>query len=257
MEKTNFIVNRRLLLMVWQKVQLKYSALSAIIGSLLWLLIDQIYTALGFSAYWAPHSLSISLGVFLGVFLVLSIIAKIEKPSFSLTLPVFLLYFAISFTIRLIGAVISYTSVPFPLDFTLYESLLPWLEYNVPHLVVFSLVGIAAGIMMVRLTSKLKYDVFYFIFSSLIGVGAGTLLIRICWEIRFAVPYSPLFPYLSLITLIGTLMGMIIFQIAWLRKRQPSNIHTCISIALWITAFIITIFLYEWVTYVRFQPPWF
>ena len=241
--------------MPWQKEQLKYSALSAVIGSLLWFLIDQIYTAVNFSEYWAPAYLSFSLGVFLGIFLVLSIIAKIEKPSFSLTLPVFLIYFAISFTIILTGLVISYNSVPFPLDITLYEFLMPWLEYNVPHLAVFSLIGIASGIMMVRVTSKLKYDVFYFIFSTLIGVGAGTLFIRICWEVRFAVPYSPLYPYLSLFTLIGTLIGIIVIQIAWLRKRQPSNSHTCISIALWIIAFIITVFIYEWLTYVH--PPWY
>lgn len=79
--------------MPWQKGQLKYSALSAVIGSLLWLLIDQIYTALDFSPYWAPHILAGSLSVFVGVFLVLSIIAKMKKPSFSLILPIFLIYF--------------------------------------------------------------------------------------------------------------------------------------------------------------------
>lgn len=241
--------------MPWQKEQLKYSALSAIIGSLLWLLIDQIYIALDFSPYWAPHSLAVSLGVFLGVFLVLSTITKMKKPSFSLTLPVFLIYFAITFTIRLIGEVIYYNSIPFPLDITLYEFLLPLLEYIVPHHAVFSLIGIASGIVMVRFTSKLKYDVFYFIFASLIGVGAGTILIKICWEAKYAVPYSLLVPYLSLLALIGTLIGMIIFQIACLRKQQPSNTHTFISIALWIIAFVATVFLYEWVTYVH--PPWY
>ena len=240
-----------------QKEQLKYSAVSAIIGSLLWLLIDQIYTALNFSDYWAPHNLAVSLSVFLGVFLVLSIIAKMKKPSFSLILPVFLIYFAILFTILLIRFVTSYNSVPFPLDITLYDYLLPWLEYNVPHLAVFSLVGIAAGIMMVRLASKLKYDAFYFIFSTLIGVAAGTIWIRICWAIRWVVPYSPSYPYLSMFTLIGKLIGIILIQVAWLRKRQTSNSHTCISIALWIIAFIIIIFIYEWLTYVEFQPPWF
>ena len=238
-----------------QKEQLKYSAVSAIIGSLLWLLIDQIYTALNFSDYWAPHNLAVSLSVFLGVFLVLSIIAKMKKPSFSLILPVFLIYFAILFTILLIRFVTSYNSVPFPLDITLYDYLLPWLEYNVPHLAVFSLVGIAAGIMMVRLASKLKYDAFYFIFSTLIGVGAGTIWIRICWEIRWIVPYSPLYLYLSLLTLIGTLVGIIIFQITWLRKRPPSTTQTCITIALWTIAFITIVFIYEWVTYAH--PPWF
>ena len=237
--------------MPWQKEQLKYSAVSAIIGSLLWFLIDQIYTALNFSQYWSPHDLSISLGVFLGVFLVLSMIAKMKKPSFSLMLPVFLIYFALLLTIQFIELVISYNSVPFSLELTLYEFLLPWLEYNVPHLAVFNLIGVAAGIMMVRLTSQLKYDALYFIFSSLIGVGAGTFFIKFCWEFRYA------FPYLSLFTLIGTLMGIIIIQIAWLRKRQISNSHTCISVALWIIAFIITLFLYEWLTYVEFQPPWF
>jgi hypothetical protein len=246
--------------MPWQKEQLKYSALSAVIGSLLWLLIDQVYTAINFSDYWAPYNLAVSLGVFLGVFLVLSIIPKMKKPSFSLILPVFLIYFAISFTIQLIGEVIYLNSIPFSsLDITLYEVLLLWLEYNVPHHAVLILIGIASGISMVRLSSKLKYDAFYFIFSSLIGLGAGTFWIRVCWEIRFAraLPYSPLYPYLSLLLLIGTLMGIIVLQIAWLRKQQTSNSHTCISIALWVIAFIITIFLYEWVTYVEFQPPWF
>ena len=235
--------------MPWQQEQLKYSAFSAIIGGLLWLLIDQIYIILNFSDYLAPHNLAVSLGVFLGVFLVLSIIAKMEKPSFSLILPIFLIYFALLFTIQFIGLVISYNLGPFSLELTLYEFLLPWLEYGVLHLAVFSLIGIAAGIMMARLTSKLKYDAFYFIFSSLIGVGAGTFFIKFCWEFRHAVPY------LSLFTLIGTLVGIILFQIAWLRKRQTSNSHTCISVALWIIAFIITVFLYEWLTYV--QPPWF
>ena len=243
--------------MPWQKEQLKYSAVSAVIGGLLWFLIDQIYTALNFSDYWAPHILAVSLGVFLGFFLVLSIIAKMKNPSFSLILPVFIIYFAILFTIRFIGFVISYNAVPFSLDITLYDYLLPWLEYNVPHLVVFSLIGIAAGIMMVRLASKLKYDAFYFIFSTLIGVAAGTIWIRICWAIRWVVPYSPSYPYLSMFTLIGTLIGIILIQVAWLRKRQTSNSHTCISIALWIIAFIIIIFIYEWLTYVEFQPPWF
>jgi hypothetical protein len=193
--------------------------------------------------------------VFLGVFLVLSVIAKIKKPSFSLILPVFLIYFAILCTVILIRIVVDYNSAIVPPVYTLSEQLLGWLGYNVPHLVIFSLVGISAGIMMVRMASKLKYDAFYFIFSSLIGVGAGTVLIRISWEIRLFVPYSPLYPYLSLFTLIGTLMAIIIFQIAWLRKRQTSDIHTCFSVALWIIAFIITIFIYDWFTYVRFQPP--
>jgi hypothetical protein len=241
--------------MFWRKEELKYSALSAIIGGLLWLLIYQIYTALNFSGYLVLDALSVSLGVFLGVFLVLSIIAKMKKPSFSLILPVFLIYFAISFTLILTGLVISYNSTIGYNVYSLHEEILMWIGYGVPYLVVFSLVGIAAGIMMVRLASKLKYDTFYFIFSSLIGVGAGTTLIQICWEIRWIGAYSPLYPYLSLFTLIGTLIGIIIFQIAWLRKRQPSNLHTCISVALWIIAFIITIFLYEWVTYVH--PPWF
>ena len=235
--------------MFWRKEELKYSALSAIIGGLLWLLIDQIYTALNFSGYLVLDDLSVSLGVFLGVFLVLSIIAKMKKPSFSLILLVFLIYFAILFTLILTRLVISYNSAIGYNVYPLHEEILMWIGYGVPYLVVFSLVGIAAGIMMVRLASKLKYDTFYFLFSSLIGAGVGTVLIQICWEIRFAVPY------LSLFTLIGTLIGIIIFQIAWLRKRQTSNIHTCISVALWIIAFIITIFLYEWVTYVH--PPWF
>jgi hypothetical protein len=59
--------------MFWRKEELKYSALSAIIGGLLSHLIVQIYTALNFSNYWAPHNLAVSLGVFLGVFLVLTI----------------------------------------------------------------------------------------------------------------------------------------------------------------------------------------
>jgi len=241
--------------MPFRKEHLKYSAVSAIIGSLLCLLIDQIYTALNFSSYLVLDDLSISLGVFLGVFLVLSIVAKMKKPSFSLILPVFLIYFAILFTIALIKSVISYNSAIYPHVYTLSELFLEWLQYGVPYLAVFSLIGIAAGIMMVRLTSKLKYDAFYFIFSSLIGVGAGTFLIKISWEIKYAVPYSPLFTYLSLFTLIGALMGIIIIQIAWLRKRQTSNSHTCISVAFWIIAFITTVFLYEWLTYV--QPPWF
>jgi hypothetical protein len=220
--------------MFWQKEELKYSALSAIIGGLLWLLIYQIYTALNFSRYLVLDDLSVSLGVFLGVFLVLSIIAKMKKPSFSLILPVFLIYFAMMSIISLILPVLSYMSID-PLLYTLSELLLDWLEYGVPYLVVFSLVGIAAGIMMVRLTSKLKYDSFYFIFSSLIGIGAGTILIKICWEFRSSVLDFSLF------TLIGTLVGIILFQIAWLKKRQTSNIHTCISVALWIIAFIITI----------------
>jgi hypothetical protein len=239
--------------MFWRKEELKYSAVSAIIGGLLWLLIDQIYTALNFSQYMVLDDLSVSLGVFLGVFLALSIIAKMKKPAFSLILPVFLIYFAILFTIILTG--ISYNSAIGYNVYPLHEEILMWLGYGVPYLVAFSLVGIAAGILMVRLASKLKYDAFYFIFSTIIGIGAGTLLIIISWEIRFAVPYSPLFPYLSLFTLIGTLIGIIIFHIVWLRKRQTSNSHTCISVALWIIAFIITIFLYEWVTYVH--PPWF
>lgn len=241
--------------MPWQKEQLKYSVLSAIIGGLLWLLISQTYIVLNFSDYWAPYSVAVSLSVFLGVFPVLSMIGKMKKPSFSLTLPVFLIYFAILFTIQLTLSVISYNSIPFPLDITLYEFLLPLFEQGVPHLTVFSLIGITAGIMMVRITSKLKYDAFYFIFSTLIGVGAGTSFIQICWAIRWFTPYSPLYPYLSLFTLIGTLITIIIIQIAWLRKRQPSNSHTCFTIAMWIIAFITTIFLYDWVTYVH--PPWF
>jgi hypothetical protein len=237
--------------MPWQKEQLKYALAGAIIGSLLWLLIDQLFITLNFSNYMLPSDLSISLGVFLGVFLVLSIIAKMKKPSFSLILPVFLIYFAILFTIQLIGIVISYNSVPFPLDFTLHEIVLEWLAYSVPYVVVFSLIGIVAGIMMARLAPKLKYDAFYFIFSSLIGIGAGTILIKFCWEFRSAVPY------LSLFTLIGTLMGIILIQIAWLRKRQTSSSHTCISVALWIIAFIIAVFLYEWLTYVEFHSTWF
>ena len=241
--------------MPYRKEQLKYSAASAVIGSLLWIFIDQIYVALDFSPYWTPHNLAVSLGVFLGVFLVLSTIAKMKKPSFSLALPVFLIYFAISFTIWLIGEVIFYNSIPFEPDMTLYEFLLPLLEYIVPHYAVFSLIGIASGITMVRFTSKLKYDAFYFIFSSLIGVGAGTILIKICWEAKYAVPYSLLVPYLSLLALIGTLIGIIIIQIAWLRKRKTSYCYTCISIAFWIIALIAAVFLYEWVTYI--PPPWF
>jgi hypothetical protein len=240
--------------MPYQKEQLKYSAASAIIGSLLCLLIEQIFTALNFSFYLVPSNLSISLSVFLGVFLVLSIITKIKNPSFSLILPIFLIYFAILFTIALIRSVIAYNA-SFPQYYTLQELLLGWLEHGAPYLAVFSLIGITAGIIMVRLTSKLKYDAFYFIFSTLIGVGAGTVLIKLSWEIKYAVSYSPLYPYLSIFTLIGTLMAITIIQIAWLRKQQPSNIHTCISIAFWIIAFITTIFLYEWLTYV--QPPWF
>ena len=235
--------------MVYRKEQLKYSAVSAVIGSLLWLLIDQLYRAVNFSYYFVPFTLSISLGVFLGVFLVLSTIAKMKKPSFSLILPVFIIYFAILFTLIFTGLVISYHSSIGYNVYTLLEEFLMWSEDVIPNLVVFSLIGIAAGIMIVRLTSKLKYDASYFVFSSLIGVGTGTILIKICWEFRYSVPY------LSLFTLIGTLMGIIIIQIAWLRKRQPSNSHTYISVALWITAFIITIFLYEWLTYV--PPPWF
>lgn len=241
--------------MPYRKEQLKYSVASAIVGSLLWLLLDQIYIALNFSGYFVPRLLSISRGVFLGVFLVLSIIAKIKKPSFSLTLPVFLIYFAILFTIMLIGLVISYNSSPSFLNITLYEFLLPWLEWGVPHFAVFSLIAITAGIIMVRLSSKLKYDVFYFIFSIFIGIGVGTFLIIFSWAVRFSVYYSPLLPYLSLFTLIGTLMGIVTIQIAWLRRKQISNNHTCISISLWIIAFIITIFLYEWSTYIH--PPWF
>ena len=241
--------------MTSRKEQLKYSVVSAITGILLWLLIDQIYTALNFSGYLVPGNLSISLSVFLGVFMVLSIIGKIKKPSFSLILPVFLIYFTILFTIIFTVHVIPRFTVTVPPFYTTYEIFLQWLEYGVPYLAVFSLIGITAGIMMVRLTSKLKYDAFFFIFSSLIGVGIGTILIKICWEFKYAVPYSPLFPYFSLFTLIGTLMGIIIIQIALFRKLQTSNSHTCISVALWITAFIITIFLYEWLTYVH--PPWF
>ena len=241
--------------MPYQKERLKYSVASAAIGSLLWLLLDQIYIALDFSPYWTPHNLAVSLGVFLGVFLVLSTIAKMKKPSFSLTLPVFLIYFAITFTIRLIGAVIFYTSVPFEPDITLYEFLLSWLEYIVPHHAVFSLIGVASGIVMARFTSKLKYDAFYFIFSSLIGVGAGTILIKLSWMVRFTVPYSPLYPYLSFFTLIGALIGIMIIQVGWLRKQQTSNSHTFISVAFWIIAFIIIVFIYEWVTYI--PPPWF
>ena len=243
--------------MPYLKEQIKYSVVSAVIGSLLWLLLDQVYIALDFSPYWAPHNLAVSLGVFLGVFLVLSTIAKMKKPSFSLTLPVFLIYFAISFTIRLIGEVISYNAIPIPfeLDITLYDFLLPWLEYIVPHHIVFSLIGVASGIVMVRFTSKLKYDAFYFIFSGLIGVGAGTILIKLSWMARFTVPYSPLYLYLSFFTLIGALIGIIITQFAWLRKRQPSDSHTCISVAFWIIAFFIIVFIYEWVTFVH--PQWF
>ncbi|MCW4054084.1 MAG: hypothetical protein NWE84_04075 [Candidatus Bathyarchaeota archaeon] len=238
-----------------QKEQLKYSAVIAVMGSLLWLLISQTYNALDFSVYWTPYTVALNLSVFLGVFLVLSMIRKMKKPSFSLTLPVFLIYFAIHFTIQLIESVISYNSIPFPLDITLYEFLLPMLEYSVSHLAVFSLIGITAGIMMVRFTSKLKYDAFYFIFSTIIGVGAGTFLIKLSWEIKYIVPYSPLYPYLSILTLIGTLIGIITIQIVWLRKQLPSNIHTCISIAFWIIAFMTIIFIYEWGTCV--QPPWF
>ena len=241
--------------MPYQKEQLKFALISALIGSLLSLLLDQIYNALSFNDYWAPYNLAVSLGLFLGVFLVLSTIAKMKKPSFSLTLPVFLIYFAISFTIWLIGEVIYYNSIPFPLDITLYEFLLPLLEYVVLHHTVFSLIGITAGIIMARFTSKLKYDTFYFIFASLIGIGSGTFLIKLSWEIRYTVPYSPLYPYLSFFTLIGTLIGIVIIQIAWLRKRQTSNIHTCISITFWIITFIIMVFIYEWLTYVH--PPWF
>lgn len=241
--------------MPYRKGQLKYSVVSAVIGSLLWLLLDQIYIALDFSFYLVPGSLSTSLGAFLGVFMVSSIIAKLKKPSFSLTLPVFLIYFAILSAIQIIQTALFFNSVSLHPAYTLYGLLLQWLQYNVPFIALFSLIGIITGIIMVRFTSKLKYDAFYFIFSSLIGVGAGTVLIKLSWEIKYAVPYSPLYPYLSFFTLIGTLIGIAIIQIAWLRKQQPSDIHTCISIAFWIIAFITTIFLYEWLAYV--QPPWF
>jgi len=241
--------------MPYRKEHLKYSAVSAVIGSLLWLILDQIYIALDFGGYFVPHLVSLSLGVFLGVFLVLGIIGKSQKPSFSLALPVFLIFFVISFTIRLIEEVIFYTSVPFPLDMTLYEFLLQFLEYAIPPLAVFSLIGITAGIIMVRLASKLKYDSFYFVFASLIGVGAGTILMKFSWMVRMGPSYPPLLPYLPLFALIGTLMGIIIIQIALLRKRPPSNFHTCISITFWIIAFIIIVFNYEWVIYVH--PPWF
>ena len=241
--------------MPYQKEQLKYSVLGVIIGSLLWLILDQVYIALDFSPYWTPHNLAVSLGVFLGVFLVLSTVAKMKKTSFSLTSPVFLIYFAITFTIRLIGEVIYYNSIPFPIDIPLYEFLLPWLEYVVPHHAVFSLIGVAAGIVMVRFSSKLRYDAFYFIFSSLIGVGAGTILIKLSWMVRFAVSYSPLYPYLSFFTLIGAIIGIVIIQIACLRKRPPSNSHTCISVVFWVIAFIIIVFIYEWLTFVH--PTWF
>ena len=246
--------------MSYRKEQLKYSAVSAVIGSLLWLLIYQIYTALNFSGYLVPDTLSISLGIFLGVFLVLSIITKIEKPSFSLTLPVFLIYLAILLPVIFVTSVVTALTITVP-PFTPYEQFIDWLQYGVPYIAAFSLIGTVAGIMMVRLTSRLKYDAFYFIFSTIIGVVAGTALIAICWEITYAVPYPPLFPYislypyLSLFTLIGTLMGIIVIQTVWLRKRKTSNIHTCISVALWIIAFITALFLFEWVTYVH--PPWF
>jgi hypothetical protein len=235
--------------MPYQKEQLKYSAVSAIIGSLLWILLDQIYTALNFSGYLAPHSVSISLGVFLGVFLVLSLIAKIKKPSFSLILPVFLIYSTILLPIIFVTSVVPAYTITVPPFYTSSEIILQWLQYGVPYLALISLIGITAGIMMVRLASKLKYDAFYFIFSTIIGVGMGTTLIKICWEGRYAVPY------LSLLILIATLIGIIIIQIAWLRKKRTSDIHTCISVALWIIAFITAVFLYEWATYV--QPPWF
>lgn len=240
--------------MPYRKKQLKYSAVSAIIGSLLWLLLDQIYIALNFSFYLVPDALPTSLGVFLGVFLILSIIAKKEKPSSSLTLSVFLIYLGILLPIIFITKVVPALTITVPPFYTPYELFIEWLQYGVPYIATFSLIGTAAGIMMVRLTSKLKYDAFYFIFSTTIGVGTGTLLIKICWEVRYAIPYSPLLD-LPLFTLIGTLMGILIIQIAWLRKRQPSNILTCISVALWIIAFITVVFLYEWATYV--QPPWF
>ena len=242
--------------MPYQKKQLKYSAVSAVIGSLLWLLLDQFYIAfhfMGYSMPMPPH-FSISFGVFMSVFLVLGIIAKIEKPSFSLILPVFLIYLAILLPIIFIANVVPALTIPFHPFFTPFELFLEWLKYGVPHVAVFSLIGITAGIMMVRFTSKLKYDAFYFIFSSLIGAGVGTFLVKLSWEIKYTTPYSPLFPYLSLFTLIGPLIGIIIIQIAWLRKRQPSNCHTCISIAFWIIAFITAVFIYEWVTYV--QQPW-
>jgi len=238
-----------------QKEQLKYSVLSAIIGSLLWLLLDQIYIAMNFSDYFVPRLVSLSLGVFLGIFLVLGIIGKSQKPSFSLILPAFLIYLAILLPIIFVTYVVPAFTVTVPPFLTPFELFLDWLKYGVPILAIFILIGITAGIIMVRLTSKLKYDTFYFIFASLIGIGAGTMLIRTSWAVRFAVPYLPLFPYFSLLILIGTLVAIVLLQIAWLRKQQISNIHTCMSIAFWIIAFIIIIFLYEWVTYVH--PPWF
>lgn len=235
--------------MPYRKEQLKYSAVSAVIGSLLWLLIDQIYTALNFSGYLVPGALSISLGIFLGVFLVLRIIAKIEKPSFSLTLPVFLIHSAILLPIIFVTSVVPALTITVPPFYTPYEIFLQWLQYGVPNLALISLIGIIAGIMMVRLASKLRYDAFYLIFSTIAGVGMGTTLIKICWEVKYD------YPYLSLLILIATSIGIIIIQIAWLRKLKTSNIHTCISVALWIITFITALFLYEWATYV--QPPWF
>lgn len=232
--------------MLWRKEQLKYALISAIIGILIWFLIDQIYTDL---PAWDinMYNFSVSLGVFLGTFLVLSIIGKLKKPSFSLILPIFLIYYAIISSIEIPHMMLYYNTLDLHPSFTLSEILLQWLEYSAKYVVLFGLIGIASGIMMVRLTSKLEYSAFYFCVSSLIGVGAGLMLIQLRW-------IATTVPYLALFILIGTLTGITIIQIAWLRKRQTSNLHTSISVALWIIAFIIIVFLLVWLDHILFPP---
>jgi len=230
-----------------QKEQLKYALISAIVGSLLWLLFNQIYSRV------EPYDMnmqifSIILGIFLGIFLVLSIIGKLKKPSFSLMLPIFPIYFAILSSIEIIQIVLFFNSVSLHPSFTLSSLILTWLEFGAPWFAVYSLIGITAGIIMVRLTSKLKYDAFYFVLSSLIGVGAGLILIQLSWTFTWSVPY------LALFILVGTLTGITIIQIAWLRKRQTSNCHTSISVALRIIAFIILVFLLVWLNHRMFPP---
>ena len=172
------------------KEKLKYALASTLIGIPLDFLIYQIYTEV---QPWEIQmgSIALGLGAFLGVFLVLSFIGKPKKPSYSLIVPIFLVYFAARVAIALIQTVLLFNSISSYLysTVTLPILILEWLQYGVPFVVVFSLVGIVAGIMVGRLISKFKLDVVYFVLSILFGVATGLAVIQVSWTFTYSDPF--------------------------------------------------------------------
>ena len=231
-----------------QKEKLKYALASTLIGIPLDFLIYQIYTEV---PPWEMQigTIALGLGAFLGVFLVLSFIGKPKKPSFSLIVPIFIVYFATLAAIALIQTVLffnSISSLPYS-TVTLSILILEWLQYCVPFIVFFILVGIVAGIMVVRLISKFKLDVVYFVLSSLLGVGAGLVVIQFSWTFTYSDPYFAL-------SILIVHLAVAIIQVLRLRKRQTSEIQAYISVALWIIGFIALLFMFTWLFDGYFPP---